>query len=76
MKATIVDLRYKMNSVLKALERNESVTILHRGKVKGKIVPQLNEQRMKAADHPFVGSSTDERPVEVIMDELRAPRYS
>lgn len=35
MKATVVDLRYKMNDVLKALDRNETVTILYHGKVKG-----------------------------------------
>ena len=36
MKATVVDLRYKMNDVLKVLDRNEKVTILYRGKVKGR----------------------------------------
>ncbi len=39
MEASIVDLRYKMNDVLKALERNEKVTILYRGKPKGLIIP-------------------------------------
>ncbi len=27
MKATVVDLRYKMNDILKALDRNEKVTV-------------------------------------------------
>lgn len=75
MKATIVDLRYKMNSVLKALDRNESVTILYRGKVKGKIVPGTGGQKMKAEDHPFVGSGQDERSVAEVMAELRQPRF-
>ena len=39
MRATVVDLRYKMNDVLKALERNEKVTVLYRGKIKGVLVP-------------------------------------
>lgn len=39
MKASIVDLRYKMNDVLKALDRNEQVTILYHGKIKGVIMP-------------------------------------
>lgn len=39
MKATVVDLRYKMNDVLKALDRNEKVTVLYRGKVKGFLIP-------------------------------------
>lgn len=35
MKASILDLRYNMKSVLKALERNEEIEILYHGKVKG-----------------------------------------
>ena len=35
MKASILDLRRRMSEVLKALERNEDVTILYRGKKKG-----------------------------------------
>ncbi len=33
MKASIVDLRYKMKEILRALERRETVTILYHGKV-------------------------------------------
>ena len=33
MKASIVDLRYKTTDILKALDRNESVTILYHGKI-------------------------------------------
>jgi len=40
MKANVVDLRYKMNDVLKALDRNEQVTVLYHGKVKGIIFRQ------------------------------------
>ena len=32
MKATIVDLRYRMKDILRALERNEDVSILYHGK--------------------------------------------
>jgi len=39
MKATIVDLRYRMKDVLSAVERGETVTVLYRGKPKAKIVP-------------------------------------
>jgi hypothetical protein len=46
MKATVVDLRYKMNDVLKALDRNEKVTVLYRGKVKGVLIPpEKTEER-------------------------------
>ncbi len=53
MKATVVDLRYKMNDVLKALDRNKKVTVLYRGKVKGVLVPVAQKQRMSMIDHPF-----------------------
>ena len=46
MKATVVDLRYKMNDVLKALDRNEKVTVLYRGKVKGVLVPAEQKSNM------------------------------
>jgi prevent-host-death family protein len=39
MEARIVDLRYRMKDVLRALERGETVTVLHRGKPKARIVP-------------------------------------
>jgi len=34
MNATIVDLRYRMKDVLRAIDRGETVTVLYRGKVK------------------------------------------
>ena len=36
MEASVVDLRYKMNDVLKALDRKEEVTNFTEGKSKGK----------------------------------------
>ena len=57
MKATLVDLRYKMNDVLKALARNEKVTVLYRGKVKGVIIPPEKGKDFKITDHPFFFSS-------------------
>lgn len=77
MKATVVDLRYKMNDVLKALARNEKVTVLYRGKVKGVLVPTEEKKRMKVAEHPFFGMSSPEagKSVSEIMDDLRRPRY-
>jgi hypothetical protein len=78
MKATIVDLRYKMNDVLKALARNERVTVLYRGKVKGILIPPVPEKRpMKMVDHPFFGMSEDhEGSVDEALDALRVPRYN
>ena len=76
MKATVVDLRYKMNDVIRALERREDVTILYHGKVKGVIKPAGNKTIEKAGEHPFFGmSKKDNKSVETIMSELRGARY-
>jgi hypothetical protein len=61
MKATIVDLRYKMNDVLKALDRKEEVTILCRGKVKGRIVPETGGSEKKVRDHIFYGMNANKK---------------
>nr|MBF0223153.1 type II toxin-antitoxin system Phd/YefM family antitoxin [Desulfobulbaceae bacterium] len=77
MKATVVDLRYKMNDVLKALDRNEKVTIFYRGKVKGILVPTEEKKHLKIEKHPFFGmlSQDTTQSVADIMRELRRPRY-
>ncbi len=78
MKATVVDLRYKMNDVLKALDRNEKVTVLYRGKVKGVLIPSGQKKRMKITDHPFFGMSSQAREKSVLdeMADLRKGRYN
>ena len=76
MKASIVDLRYKTKEILKALERNESVTVLYHGKVKGIIKPAREKQVSKIVEHPFFGmTSGSEGSVLEEMDDLRKPRY-
>ncbi|KAA3663051.1 MAG: type II toxin-antitoxin system Phd/YefM family antitoxin [Calditrichaeota bacterium] len=77
MKASVVDLRYKMNDVLKALDRNEEVTVLYHGKVKGVIVPAKKNILQKITDHPFFGMNKSEgkTPVPEVMETLRKPRY-
>ncbi|MFQ5708915.1 MAG: type II toxin-antitoxin system Phd/YefM family antitoxin [bacterium] len=78
MKASIVDLRYKMNDILKALDRNEQVTVLYHGKVKGIIVPAKKDQNKKMTNHPFFGmlSEGSEKSVLDILKDLRKPRYN
>ena len=76
MKASIVDLRYKTNDILKALDRNESVTVLYHGKVKGIIKPAREKSELKIKDHPFFGMYRESK--ESVLDELekiRKPRY-
>ncbi len=75
MKATVVDLRYKMNDVLKALDRNEEVTVLYRGKIKGTLVPVRKENQAKITDHPFFGIQKTKKSVDEVLDDLRKGRY-
>jgi len=75
MKASIVDLRYKMNDIIKALERNEEVTILYHGKEKGVIVPRHRKKSLKAREHPFFGMMPGDAPVLKVMERLRGNRH-
>lgn len=76
MNATIVDLRYKMNDILKALERNEVVKVNYRGKLKGTIVPNRSDKQKAVKDHPFFGMNKDEQEsVSEVMDKLRGSRF-
>lgn len=77
MKATVVDLRYRMNDVLKALERNEKVTILYHGKVKGVLMPAGREPGGKISEHPFFGMSAADSGRSVLEElaELRKGRH-
>ena len=75
MKASIVDLRYKMKNVLKALNRGEKVKILYHGKVKGIIHPERNRTNKKVKDHAFFGmDKIRKKPVAEEMKDLRDPR--
>ncbi len=75
MKASVVDLRYKMNDVLKALDRNEEVSILYHGKVKGIIMSSSKTSNRRVADHPFFKMNKSMRSVKDEMTRLRGGRY-
>ncbi len=76
MKANIVDLRYKMKDVLKAIERRERVEIVYRGKAKAFIVPALVKSNVSMKDHPLFGSQRKaDKSVAVVMEDLRGGRY-
>jgi len=75
MKATVLDLRYRMNDVLKALERNEKVTILYHGKPKGVIVAGAGVSAGKVTEHPFFNMRKSKGSVEQEMNRLRGGRY-
>ncbi len=74
MKASIVDLRYKTNDILKALDRNESVTVLYHGKVKGIIKPVRERSNLKVTDHPFFGMCAESGTT--VLEELENLRKS
>jgi len=76
MKASIVDLRYKTNEILKALDRNESVTVLYHGKIKGIIKPAREKSEMKIKDHPFFGMCAESnKTVLEELENMRKPRH-
>lgn len=76
MEASILDLRYKMKSILEALDRNEAVKILYHGKLKGTLLPSQRTSKLKVKQHPFFGmQSTEKKSVNDIMDDLRGGRY-
>ena len=75
MQATVVDLRYRMNDVLKALDRNEDVDILYRGKRKGVLVAQADRTDKKVTEHPFFNMRSPRRSVDAEMQGLRGGRY-
>ncbi len=77
MKATVLDLRYHMKKVLKALDRRERVTLLYHGKVKGMIMPAGGERTIKVEEHPLFNLTVqDEKSVAQQMEELRRSRFN
>jgi antitoxin (DNA-binding transcriptional repressor) of toxin-antitoxin stability system len=76
MQASIVDLRYKMKEILRALERRETVTILYHGKKKGTIVPAERDAEPRVTAHPFFGMRAgDAQSVEKVIDRFRGGRF-
>ncbi len=75
MKATILDLRYRMHDVLKALERNEQVAISYHGKLKGVITAGPGRGEAKVSEHPFFGMKKSRTAVEKDMERLRGGRH-
>ena len=75
MKASVIDLRYRMNDVLKALGRNENVQILYHGKVKGVISPGREKTTRSVRQHPFFKMSKSSESVAHQMESLRGGRH-
>ncbi|PKN16424.1 MAG: hypothetical protein CVU66_01025 [Deltaproteobacteria bacterium HGW-Deltaproteobacteria-23] len=77
MNASVVDLRYKMNEVLQALDRRETITVMYHGKAKAAIVPIGTGRSAKVSSHPFFGMADSTlQSVEELMDGLRGGRFN
>jgi antitoxin (DNA-binding transcriptional repressor) of toxin-antitoxin stability system len=79
MKASILDLRRRMRDVLRALDQNETVTILYRGKPKGVLHPMQDGSRphVQVTEHPVFGMWADREDLEDVsgaVDRLRQGR--
>jgi antitoxin (DNA-binding transcriptional repressor) of toxin-antitoxin stability system len=81
MKASFVDLRKKSAEIIQALERNEKITVLYRGRPKAVMQPiagQKNMPAVKAKDHPAFGVWADRddlKDVTAHVRELRKGRF-
>ncbi len=77
MDASILDLRYKMKEVLKALSRRERVRILFHGQEKGVIIPVDKQAGQSVKAHPFFGMDRKSKhSVEEVLEGLRGGRYN
>jgi len=81
MEATAMDLRRNLKAVFEALDRNETVKILYRGRVKAVLTP-VRPAVVKTADmkqHPAFGmwkDREDMRDPTAYLNKMRQPRYA
>jgi antitoxin (DNA-binding transcriptional repressor) of toxin-antitoxin stability system len=80
MEATILDLRYRMKDVLRAIDRGESVTVLYRGKKKARLIPVGKGRKpAKASAHPACGIWADRNEMAdpaAYVRNIRRPRFA
>ena len=76
MQTSIVDLRYKMSDILKALDKRELVNILYHGKLKAIIIPAHTKPSCSIKEHPMFGIlRKSKESVAHLMNKLRENRY-
>ena len=82
MNATIVDLRYNMKNVLRAIDRGETVTVLYRGKERARLTPVPPAplgSAPKTRDQPLFGLWKDREDISdpaSYLRHLRLPRQA
>ena len=76
MKASILDLRRRMPDVLRALDRNEAVTILYRGKKKAVLRPagKANVGHASVTGHAAFGMWKDREELQDVAATVRVLR--
>ena len=76
MKASALELRYKMKDILRGLERNEPVTITYRGKDRAIMLPieQVGPKRVSASEHPAYGMWKDREDMKDVQAWVRKLR--
>ncbi len=76
MKTNAVDLRRNMKDIMRAVDRQETVTVLYHGKEKAVILPIEHATCEPVVEHAFFAMDADaEESVDVVMEELRGGRY-
>ena len=81
MKATLSDSCKRSKDIVKALDRNQSVTLFYRGKAKGMIIPASNptEKTVSAASHRAFGMWRDRaemKNIRGVVAKLRRTRHT
>lgn len=79
MRVSANELPRKMKEVMDALDRNEQVTLLYRGKERAIIIPveDKRRKRISAADHPACGmwkNRNDLKDVPAVVKKWRRGR--
>lgn len=78
MEASIVDLRRKMSQVLRAIDRNETVTVTYRGRKKAVMYPVSTAppagKELDPADHPAFGMWADRQDMQDVDAYMRKVR--
>jgi len=79
MKASILDFRRRMGQILKALDRNENVTITYRGHEKATIVPRKAGRKVDIQNHAAFGlwaKRNDIQDVDTMVRNIRKGRMN
>ena len=75
MKANMLDLRNRMADILRAIDRNESVTILYRGREKAVLMPVGGAKpRLSIKEHKAFGMWKDREDMADPADVVRSMR--